>query len=243
MGALASSVAFLTILPVPSRWSSRVSARTVVCFPLVGALVGGLVATGDLGFQALPMLVRSILAVGLWLLITGGLHIDGWIDACDAMAPGLTTERAQAAMRDPRAGAMGVAGAVVLLGTKWAALVSLVDGRAAWILLAAVTARWMVALIMVALPYGGGSRGVGWAMSRELGWGHAAMATALMAGCLLFASAQALAGATAVAVVTSALVVLLLRRRLGFVSGDIYGATIELSEVSILLLGCAGVGI
>jgi len=241
VGAAASSVAFLTIFPVPRRWSSQVSARTVIFFPLVGALVGGLVATGDLVFQAFPMLVRSILVVGLWLLITGGLHIDGWIDACDAMAPGLTPDKALAAMRDPRAGAMGVAGAVVLLGTKWAALASLVDGRATWILLAAITARWMVALVMVALPYGGGPRSVGWAMSRELRWGHAALATALMAGCLLFAGAPALAGAIAMAVVAAVLVALPLRRRLGFVSGDIYGATVELSEVSILLLGCTGV--
>ena len=243
MGGLASSVAFLTIFPVPCRWSSHASPQTVVFFPLVGALVGGLVATGDLVLQAFPMLVRSILVVGLWLLITGGLHIDGWIDACDAMAPGLTFDKAGAAMRDPRAGAMGVAGAVVLLGTKWATLAELIDGRAAWILLAAITARWLAALVMVALPYGGGAGGVGWAISRGLGWGHAALATALMAGCLLFASAAALAGAIAVAAIATALVVLLLRRRLGFVSGDVYGATIELSEVSILLLGCLGMEI
>ena len=243
MRALASSVAFLTIFPVPSRWSAQVSAQTVVFFPLVGALVGGFVATSDLALQAFPMLPRSTLVVGLWLFITGGLHIDGWIDACDAMAPGLTSEKALVAMRDPRAGAMGVGGAVVLLGTKWAALANLADGRAAWILLAAVTARWAVALVMVALPYGGGFRGIGWAMSRGLGWGHAAMATALMGGCLLFTGVEALAAATAVAVVATALVVLPLRRRLGFVSGDVYGATVELSEVSILLLGCAGMGI
>ena len=157
--------------------------------------------------------------------------------------PGLTSDKALTAMRDPRAGAMGVGGTVVLLGTKWSALANLVDGRAAWILLAAVTARWLVALVMVALPYGGGSHGVGWTMSRGLGWGHAAMATALMVGCLLFTSVEALAGATAVAVVATALVVLPLRRRLGFVSGDVYGAAVELSEVSILLLGCARVGI
>ena len=69
------------------------------------------------------------------------------------------------------------------------------------------------------------------------------MATALMVGCLLFTGVEALAGAAAVAVVATVLIVVPLRRRLGFVSGDIYGATVELSEVSILLLGCAGVGI
>ena len=99
------------------------SARAVIFFPLVGTLVGGFVATGDLVLQAFPTLVRSVLVVGLWLFITGGLHIDGWIDACDAMAPGLTADKALAAMRDPRAGAMGVGGAFVLLGTKWALII------------------------------------------------------------------------------------------------------------------------
>ena len=240
MNRVLQAIGFLTVLPIPRRSAETFSPSAAMYFPLVGLLIGILLAAGDLAVQTFPLLVRSILVVGLWLVVTGALHLDGWIDACDAMAPGLSPEKARAAMRDPRAGAMGVGGAFLLLATKWAALTSLVDSRGVWIILAALTGRWVVSMMLVLGPSDGAQEGLGAQVAGGLHARHAFVASSIMVLSLSFIRPLTWAVAIAACCIACGALALMLRRRVGSLTGDGYGAMVELSEVLVLLLGAAG---
>lgn len=234
------ALGFLTVLPLPQRARTGFTPAAAAYFPLAGLLVGVLVASCDAVLGGFPAAVRSILVVGAWLGITGALHLDGFIDACDALAPGLTRERALVALRDPRAGAMGTAGAVVLLSTKWAALTALAAHRFAWIVFAAVVARAAVAWLLVVVPTSATPEGLGASMARGVAPRHAVLPGIVVAGCLSFVAWAPWVTALAAALAGAALVSVALHRRVGGVTGDAFGAVVELAETSTLLVAVAG---
>jgi adenosylcobinamide-GDP ribazoletransferase len=239
--AFLQAVGFLTVLPVGRRAGGAFRPVAAVYFALVGLIIGALLAAADLALAVFPAPLRAILLVAAWLLLTGALHLDGWIDACDALAPGLSRARARSALQDPRAGALGVGGAVVLLGTKAAALASIAEDRALWIVLATVASRWAVVMLLVLAPAAGGGDGLGARLAAGLGARHALLPCLTLAAVLPLV--PPLVGAAVVAVVTvaSGVVAGLLARRIGYLNGDGCGAAIELSEACVLLLAAAGV--
>ena len=91
----------------------------------------------------------------LLLTISGGLHADGLMDTCDAVFGHASPERRLEIMRDPRAGAFGVAGLVSVIALKIAALASLpAPARLGLVVLAPCLGRWSIVLVTVVFPYG-----------------------------------------------------------------------------------------
>ena len=115
MSGFLSAVQFLTRFPVP-RGTYRLDAA-VVWLPVVGLLLGGVLALVDFGLRRAEVasLVSSTLLVVLLLALSGALHADGLMDTCDAMFGHATPERRLEIMRDPRAGTFGVVG----LSASW----------------------------------------------------------------------------------------------------------------------------
>lgn len=110
------SLIFYTALRIPQTWS--ISFEGIAGFaPLVGILIGGFVGSLILGLNyiGMPVLTSSAIAVGVWILITGGLHLDGVMDAADGLAV-TDGDRRLEVMADSKTGAYGVmAGAMVIL--------------------------------------------------------------------------------------------------------------------------------
>ncbi|MCS7030720.1 MAG: adenosylcobinamide-GDP ribazoletransferase [Gloeomargarita sp. SKYG116] len=106
------AIAFYTILPVPPNAEVR---QVAVWAPLVGLLLGGLLAGVDMLLGALPLLPRSGLVVALQVGLTGGLHLDGVMDTADGLAVSDPQRRLEV-MRDSHTGAYGVmAGCLVIV--------------------------------------------------------------------------------------------------------------------------------
>ncbi|MGI0487946.1 adenosylcobinamide-GDP ribazoletransferase [Pantanalinema rosaneae CENA516] len=147
------AIAFYTCLPIPHDWSLNFQgiARWATA---VGLFIGGLLGLLDLGLQQLTMpgLVRSVVIVGVWLALTGGLHLDGAIDTADGLAV-LDPQRRLDVMADSRTGAFGVMAAVMILLLKVTALASLESDR--WIALSAAAGwgRWGQLVAIVRYPY------------------------------------------------------------------------------------------
>ena len=244
--ALLAALQFLTIAPPVVRRPFTVveMGRAVGYFPLVGALLGGLLAELDRGLEGiLPDGVSTALVLTAWVAITGALHLDGFLDACDGLFGGHTPESRLEILRDVHVGAFGVVGAVMLLLIKLAALVSLpVSRHIAALLLAPTLGRWGMTLAVVFFPYAR-PEGLGRAMKDHAGWREVALATvtglavAWFAGGWLGLVALGLAGATTWAVARFVLA------RLPGLTGDVYGAISETVEVVILLLFAAGIGL
>ena len=119
------AVQFLTRLPVPASAGftpERLTAATRY-YPLVGALIGGLVAVVyGVALLAWPPLVAVILSIAASLLLTGAFHEDGLADMFDGVGGGLTRERALEIMKDSRIGTYGAAALILALALKAATL-------------------------------------------------------------------------------------------------------------------------
>lgn len=236
------AVSFLTILPVRLRYpvAEGAAGRAVAYFPLVGALLGAVVAGADTLFRVvLPVGVASALDIALLAVFTGGLHLDGFVDSCDGLLGGRNPERRLEIMRDSRAGSFGAAGLTFLLLIQYTAL-SNVHGiwRPAGLIVLCVLSRWAMVLALALFPYARAA-GLGSPFHDALSRVSVAVAgvLALLIGAALLArDPVALLGM----VVASALVALgggwWIQGRLGGLTGDSYGAIEQMSWTLMLLV-------
>ena len=239
---LAIAFGFLTRFPVPTGTvEAGELGRAVTWFPAVGAALGAMLAGGAvlLDGRVAPGLV-SVALVALLAGATGGLHLDGLADVFDALGGGRgSRDRMLAIMRDSRIGAHGAAALVLLLAAKLAAVVEIV-GRAGphrialWPLFAApVAARWAVGPLVVWFPYAR-PEGLGKPFHGHAGVAQLAGATVVTAIAISWFGPPALIAALA-ALGTTLGVALWLYRRLGGLTGDVYGAATELAELAFLV--------
>lgn len=98
---------FLTRLPVriASEPDEKSIAQSLSYYPLVGLIIGALLAGIAWGLSGAPVLLSAALLLVTWVLVTGGLHLDGLADSMDAWVGGLgDRERTLAIMKDPYCG-------------------------------------------------------------------------------------------------------------------------------------------
>ncbi len=120
---------FLTILPISitSKVEKESFGRALVWFPFVGALIGLALSLSTFLFAILPQPVVAALIVGGSVIITGGIHLDGFADTCDGLYGFTTKERALEIMRDSRIGTMAAVGIVILLILKFSLFLSILQ--------------------------------------------------------------------------------------------------------------------
>lgn len=116
--SLIISLSMFSRIPMPRvEWSSKNLRWTMAFFPLVGVAVGGVVLLWNwlaalLGFGAF---LRGAGFALLPLLITGGIHMDGFCDTVDALASHASLEKKQEILQDPHTGAFAVMAAAAYL--------------------------------------------------------------------------------------------------------------------------------
>lgn len=224
-----SALGFLTVLG-GARTPDR---RTLAFFPLVGALIGAVLAAVWLVSTELwPPAVAAVLVVVADLTLTGMLHADGLADCADGLLPHLPRERRLAVMAGPDVGAFALAVVPVVLLARWAALATdLVDPVSLIGLWAA--SRTVLAVVPALVPYARDGGLASAMLPGAQGW----FAVWLLPALGLLVAAQGITGAVALLTMlaTAAGVVLLARRRLGGFTGDVLGAAAVLAETVALL--------
>lgn len=239
MRTLRIAFGLMTTLPVklPDDWSPGDSGRAAVWFPLVGLVVGALTWLAWKGAMLIfPPLVAGILALVAWVALTGGLHLDGLADCCDALLVSVPTERRLEIMKDPHLGAFGVIGVTLVLLLKAATLATLTPTTSFGILLAATLARWCIlpaGLLPTSRPGGlGADFSLGVQPSFIYVGAVLPMALAFVLQVQGILSLLAGVGATL-------LVLRLARSRIGGVTGDVLGTIVEVVETVVLLIFAA----
>lgn len=119
------AVQFLTRVPVRLKRdpSAKEIARSQLYYPLVGLLIGGVLLMLAGLLASAPAMLSAALLLVCWVLLSGGLHLDGLADSVDAWAGGLgDRDKTLAIMKDPYCGPAGVVSIVLLLLIKFAAL-------------------------------------------------------------------------------------------------------------------------
>jgi adenosylcobinamide-GDP ribazoletransferase len=120
---------FFTIFPAAKtvEWTERRAARTIVWLPLLGLGMASVLFLFLSFFTS--MSVSAAAAVLLFLLagtaLTGGLHLDGWMDVSDAYFSRREREKKLDILNDPHIGAFAVLSLLFLLGIRWAAVYEL----------------------------------------------------------------------------------------------------------------------
>jgi adenosylcobinamide-GDP ribazoletransferase len=229
-----AALAFLTRLPVPGA-STRLEPA-VIWLPVVGVVLGGILALADLGMRASPLgsLVESVILVVLLLLLTGALHADGLMDTCDAAFVVASPERRLEIMRDPRTGTFGVVGVLCVVLLKVVSIETLpASVRAGSLILAPTLGRWSIVLLATVFPYG-----------RPSGLGAPLKAAATPRALLLASLAPVLACVLlgplggALGVLAAGMALLLGRWMMSLLpglTGDSYGASCEVVETVVWL--------
>ncbi len=235
------AIGFLTTLPVPARFQAAPHpgdlGRAALWFPLVGLVLGLLLAGSDwLGLRLFPPLLAGALVVALWAALTGGLHLDGLADCGDGLLAATSPERRLEIMRDPRLGAFGGLSLILFVLLKVLAVAALPAGaiwmRAVPLLLAPVVGRWLLLLAARQPNARPGGLGADFALGLQ-------PRTLWLAGAftLLLALLGGVRGVVAIALthLLAWLIFRAARARLGGVTGDVFGLTVELSELTVLL--------
>lgn len=233
---------FLTRLPVrlAGMPTPEQMGRSLLYYPLVGALIGGLLMGAAQLLEAAPLALQAALLLSLWVALTGALHLDGLADSADAWMGGFgDRERTLAIMKDPRSGPIAVVVLVLLLLLKFAALLALLEhGRQLALLLVPVLGRAAVLALFLHTPYVRAG-GLGEALAKHLPRSTAGVVLTLtLLACLLLGGAWMLL----VAVVIFFWLRRLMLQRLGGTTGDTAGALLEVLECGALLALALQVG-
>jgi adenosylcobinamide-GDP ribazoletransferase len=226
----------LTRLPISGTDGTR-GAASAWAWPLVGLMVGGLagvLATVAL-WLGLPPTIAAGLTLGAAILMTGALHEDGLADCADGFWGGHDADRRLEIMKDSRIGAYGVLALILVIGLKWLALATLIEHGALWaaVLVPAMLSRAAMTWVMATLPF---AREDG--LARHVG--QPSKSTGGVAIILAAGGAIALSGLAGVAVILTAGVVALAlsrlaRAKIGGQTGDVLGATQQLTALAALL--------
>lgn len=231
------ALAFLTRVPAASPDDGVDVASAVPWFPLVGALVGLLVASVfAAGRQLVAPLPAAAVAVAAGVLVTGAFHEDGLADTADALGA-WDVEGARRILKDPTHGTFGVCALVISLVARVVAL-STIGG---WAALAIVPAAHALARTSAILLLGIGpvatDDGLGASYAASVRGVHlvAVAAVGLAVGAL--AAGLWVGPAFVLAFVAAYVVGSVGARRVGGLTGDILGAAEQIAEIAVFYLG------
>ncbi|GAA3653555.1 adenosylcobinamide-GDP ribazoletransferase [Nocardioides ginsengisoli] len=240
--SLRLSIGMLTALRVPPvlRVTPGVATGALLLAPLaalpLGALVGAVVWGG--ARLDLPPLAVAFAALALLAAASRALHLDGLSDVADGLTASYDRERSLAVMKSGTAGPAGVAALVLVLGAQAASLMAyaerpVVAGAA---VCASRAALWITACTLVPPAR---QDGLGVTFTRRVPVAVAVLGWAALAA--LAVLADPVRGPVTVGVAALVVVALTVRaiQRFGGVTGDVFGAGIELA-LAVLLMGLAG---
>lgn len=241
MKAFLVALQFLTILPIKivSKVEKEVFGKSLVWFPFVGGLIGLVLSSIIFLFDFLPQPVIAALILVGSVVITGGIHLDGFADMCDGLYGFSNKERALEIMRDPHIGTMAAVGLAIVLILKFSILATLPKAIMwKWLILMAAFARWSQVLSCFSSRYarqdGKARYFIEYVRWRQLIIGG--MFIAILFILLLRGKGLILFIASLLPVILS---INYIRNKVGGMTGDTIGAVNEIAETSVLLFGSA----
>lgn len=228
---------FLTVFRVKKDmpFDLRELGRSMQYFPVVGALQGLIVLFAwYLLSTLLPESIVTAILILILMLTNGGLHVDGFADTVDGLAGGKTPEDRLRIMKDSSTGAIGAAFVALLVLLKFLAIEELpFEVKAASLVAFPMAGRWAMVLLAKWLPC---------ARPEGLGAPFAGCSRGVLAVATAFTSAAIvlLFGLLALAIMAALGIIIYLssryfRRKVGGVTGDVFGFHSEAAEVLFLI--------
>ncbi|WP_418541537.1 adenosylcobinamide-GDP ribazoletransferase [Phascolarctobacterium faecium] len=229
---------FLTRVRFSKRtdWRDEDFSRSVPYFPLLGLVIGSLLAAVNYGlfYIETPLFLRVTLLLLAEIIITGGLMYDGFMDTADGVFSARSRERMLEIMKDSHVGSNAVLAIIILLLLKIAAYLELSGETLTWVLLTmSVATRTFMVVFIVNFPYAR-KEGIGHMFTKYAKPFYTYIAFAVCAGIIAACGLQYLAVAGICFTVTL-IIAQYLKTQLGGLTGDTYGALTECGNVIYLL--------
>jgi adenosylcobinamide-GDP ribazoletransferase len=230
---------FLTVLPVKLKEAPAQGdlGRAAGWFPWIGILIGGVSALAAWGLRMVfPSLLAAVLTAAVWIGLSGGLHLDGLADCFDGLLNASTPARRLEILKDPRLGTFGGIGLLLAIILKVTAIQAL-PTSSLWLVLplAGALGRWLL------LPAGKQplARPGGMGADFAAGLRPAAFLSAAipLIGLVIWGGWKAFAAVLACHLAAWG-IFLFSKNRLGGVTGDVFGLTVEAAEILTLLTFC-----
>ena len=237
MRGLITAIRTLTIMRLPGKDADNL-ANSLPWFPVVGALLGSLVAllAWVVGQRLNWPFGAGILCLALSTILTGGLHLDGLADTFDSFG-GHTREKKLEIMKDPRIGSFGVMAVCIDMLMKFAALAPLAGiPHPLLIILPFILSRTAQVALIAALPYARSEGGTGRRFVEGADVNHATIAALIGIGaCVLISPFYGLVLA-AIAGLAVFLLWLWMRHEFAGITGDLIGMSSEIVESSLFMV-------
>ena len=229
-------------VPIPHVEWREENMRYMMCFfPLVGLAIGALLAAWFALCQALgfgPVLFGAGVAIAP-VIVTGGIHLDGFCDVVDAQSSHASSERKREILKDPHAGAFASIAVAAYMVAYAALATELVASWVAIALLAGmhVASRCMSGLATLAYPTSS-SRGM-LSMFHESGSGMRAIVAivvelVLCGAVMAWISMPVAVVSMAVGLSFLALLYPFAQTQFGGMSGDLAGFFLQVAELAML---------
>ena len=237
MTAFFIALQFLTIFPIQLKEmpSKQKNGQSLLFYPLIGLMIGAILFAIAMVLHALPVILLSSLILVVWIWLTGGLHLDGLADTADAWVGGFgDKERTLKIMKDPSCGPIGVLSLIILCLIKWSALYVLLEKQLySALLLFPILGRLAPLFLFLTTQYVR-ERGLGSSIAEFI---PKTGAVTLFILCLVASAYFAWVGILTAIIFIGTLIYLRYKfiQRIGGITGDTVGASIEICEaVSIL---------
>ena len=138
--SLCTAVSMYSRLPVPyGNWDKKEMRYSIGLFPVVGAVIAAMswiwmwgmkwiLAAGNTKLPDVVLLaVSTLIAAILPVLVTGGIHVDGFMDTSDALQSWADKDKKLQILSDPHIGAFSVI-SLLILSAVWVSAVAVVVG-------------------------------------------------------------------------------------------------------------------
>ncbi|MDD5195130.1 MAG: adenosylcobinamide-GDP ribazoletransferase [Candidatus Omnitrophica bacterium] len=240
MNSFLLALQFLTVIPLKIKHlRERELANALVFFPLIGLLLGLFLSLINELFLLLnfsPLSIQIILVLSLASL-SGGMHLDGLCDTADAIFSGKTKEEMLIIMRDSRIGAFGALSLISVLLLKIALLSSLKTSLSLSFILICVLSRWSAVVSIFLFPY---ARAEGKARVFTEGINLKILILSTFISFVCAFSTFRIQGLLILLIIGGFIYLSgkFISKRIGGITGDTLGATIELAEVGVLFCLC-----
>ncbi len=227
---------FLTRLPTPQvEMNDSDLGRSSLYYPLVGFIIGVILWVISLLLVEQSNMLSAIIILTVWVLLSGGLHLDGLSDSADGWLGGTgNREKILHIMKDSHAGPAAIVAIFLVLLAKFAGLSVLLSHEATFMLIIIpILGRTSILLLFLTTPYAR-QGGIGETMSQHLPRKSAHVIWITVITILLLTGIPGFITCFWI-IVAGYLLRRLMLRQIGGTTGDTAGAMIEIIETIALI--------
>ncbi|MFH1612457.1 MAG: adenosylcobinamide-GDP ribazoletransferase [bacterium] len=228
---------FLTIIPFKLKnISTEKFVESIYYFPFIGLIIGLILEIGFFLFSfCFPLFIVILLVLILEIFITGGFHLDGLADFTDGFMAGKNKQEILKIMKEPQIGVFGTLSLIIILSLKYCLLLNLQKHLFSILIMMPFLARWSIVYFsFISFP------------AQEQGLGKLATQYKSKIGFILnfifiliinwyfFKYFSLIILLFLILIIT--LIKFIVHRKIGGITGDVLGASVEIIEISYLIL-------